>query len=171
MLHLGYNNWTKGLYGYSWDMMVHSWDTILVVVKVVDNDTGKEHFIDPDVKSIPLSCLVESHMFPGIMVSTTPTRSQRKTVDTPVELRPYELFTSNETIELRLYEWFTSNETVELRLYELFTSNGTVELRPYELFTSKKTVELRPHIFRATYELQPGLLTYVVVSVPLVVRD
>nr|CAD7400436.1 unnamed protein product [Timema cristinae] len=44
----GYNNWTKGLYGYSWDMMVHSWDTILVVVKVVDNNTGKEHFIDPD---------------------------------------------------------------------------------------------------------------------------
>nr|CAD7447936.1 unnamed protein product [Timema bartmani] len=45
----GYNNWTKGLYGYSWDMMVHSWDTILVVVKVVENDNGKEHFIDPDV--------------------------------------------------------------------------------------------------------------------------
>lgn len=20
----GYNNWTNGLYGYSWDMMVHS---------------------------------------------------------------------------------------------------------------------------------------------------
>ncbi|KAG5894578.1 hypothetical protein JTB14_021558 [Gonioctena quinquepunctata] len=44
----GYNNWTNGLYGYSWDMMVHSWDTILVVVKIVDNDTGKEHFLDAD---------------------------------------------------------------------------------------------------------------------------
>lgn len=44
----GYNNWTNGLYGYSWDMMVHSWDTILVVVKVVDNDSGKEHFIDSE---------------------------------------------------------------------------------------------------------------------------
>nr|XP_022908134.1 vitamin K-dependent gamma-carboxylase isoform X1 [Onthophagus taurus]XP_022908135.1 vitamin K-dependent gamma-carboxylase isoform X1 [Onthophagus taurus]XP_022908136.1 vitamin K-dependent gamma-carboxylase isoform X1 [Onthophagus taurus] len=43
----GFNNWTNGLYGYSWDMMVHSWDTILVVVKVVDNRTGKEHFLDP----------------------------------------------------------------------------------------------------------------------------
>ncbi|XP_074031124.1 gamma-glutamyl carboxylase isoform X2 [Leptinotarsa decemlineata] len=42
----GYNNWTNGLYGYSWDMMVHSWDTILVVVKVIDNDTDREHFID-----------------------------------------------------------------------------------------------------------------------------
>ncbi|KAL3281325.1 hypothetical protein HHI36_004536 [Cryptolaemus montrouzieri] len=42
----GYNNWTKGLYGYSWDMMIHGWDTILVVVKVVENDTGQEHFLD-----------------------------------------------------------------------------------------------------------------------------
>ncbi|XP_063218903.1 vitamin K-dependent gamma-carboxylase isoform X2 [Bacillus rossius redtenbacheri] len=42
----GLNNWTNGLYGYSWDMMVHSWDTVLVVVKIVDNNTGKEYFID-----------------------------------------------------------------------------------------------------------------------------
>ncbi|XP_046392645.1 vitamin K-dependent gamma-carboxylase [Ischnura elegans] len=44
----GYNNWTNGLYGYSWDMMVHSWDTILVVVKIVDKNTGTEHFLDPE---------------------------------------------------------------------------------------------------------------------------
>ncbi|XP_026271298.1 vitamin K-dependent gamma-carboxylase isoform X2 [Frankliniella occidentalis] len=44
----GYNTWTNGLYGYSWDMMIHSWDTILVVVKVVEKDTGREHFLDPD---------------------------------------------------------------------------------------------------------------------------
>ncbi|XP_067011234.2 vitamin K-dependent gamma-carboxylase [Anabrus simplex] len=44
----GYNNWTNGLYGYSWDMMVHTWDTILVVIKVVDNNTGREHFLDPE---------------------------------------------------------------------------------------------------------------------------
>ncbi|EFA03079.2 vitamin K-dependent gamma-carboxylase isoform X3 [Tribolium castaneum] len=43
----GYNNWTKGLYGYSWDMMVHSWDTTIVVVKVVDNNSGGEFFLDP----------------------------------------------------------------------------------------------------------------------------
>lgn len=28
-------------------MMVHSWDTILVVVKVVDNRSEREHFLDP----------------------------------------------------------------------------------------------------------------------------
>ncbi|GJQ87061.1 GC [Trypoxylus dichotomus] len=43
----GYNNWTNGLYGYSWDMMIHSWDTVLVVVRVVDNLSGREHFLDP----------------------------------------------------------------------------------------------------------------------------
>lgn len=45
----GYNNWTNGLYGYSWDMMVHTWDTVMAVVKVVDHETGQEHFLDPEV--------------------------------------------------------------------------------------------------------------------------
>jgi vitamin K-dependent gamma-carboxylase len=47
----GYNNWTNGLYGYSWDMMVHAWDTILVSIKVVDNKSGTSHFLDPYVFS------------------------------------------------------------------------------------------------------------------------
>ncbi|XP_055847044.1 vitamin K-dependent gamma-carboxylase [Episyrphus balteatus] len=43
----GYNNWTNGLYGYSWDMMVHSYDTILTSVKVVDNKNGNIHYLEP----------------------------------------------------------------------------------------------------------------------------
>ncbi|KAH0564429.1 vitamin K-dependent gamma-carboxylase [Cotesia glomerata] len=43
----GYNNWTPGLYGYSWDMMVHSWDTVLIVVRVHDNEKNEDHFVDP----------------------------------------------------------------------------------------------------------------------------
>ncbi|XP_011302375.1 vitamin K-dependent gamma-carboxylase [Fopius arisanus] len=43
----GYNNWVSGLYGYSWDMMVHNWDTILIVVKVHDNESNEDHFLDP----------------------------------------------------------------------------------------------------------------------------
>lgn len=43
----GYNNWTNGLYGYSWDMMVHAWDTILISVKVIDNANGQVHFLEP----------------------------------------------------------------------------------------------------------------------------
>ncbi|CAG9768345.1 unnamed protein product [Ceutorhynchus assimilis] len=44
----GFNNWTNGIYGYSWDMMVHSWET-LVVVKIVDNNSGEQHFINNDL--------------------------------------------------------------------------------------------------------------------------
>lgn len=43
----GYNGWTEGPYGYSWDMMVHAWDTVLVSIKVVDNSNQKPHFLEP----------------------------------------------------------------------------------------------------------------------------
>ncbi|XP_075163676.1 gamma-glutamyl carboxylase [Haematobia irritans] len=43
----GYNNWTNGLYGYSWDMMVHSYNTIMTTVKVVDNSNGKTLYLNP----------------------------------------------------------------------------------------------------------------------------
>ncbi|XP_055378655.1 vitamin K-dependent gamma-carboxylase [Condylostylus longicornis] len=43
----GYNNWTNGLYGYSWDMMVHSYDTISVSIKIVDNENNESHFLNP----------------------------------------------------------------------------------------------------------------------------
>ncbi|XP_060801297.1 vitamin K-dependent gamma-carboxylase isoform X1 [Amyelois transitella] len=43
----GFNNWTDGLYGYSWDMMVHTWDTHSIIVKVVDNERKSEFFVDP----------------------------------------------------------------------------------------------------------------------------
>ncbi|XP_015172992.1 PREDICTED: vitamin K-dependent gamma-carboxylase [Polistes dominula] len=45
----GYNNWVPGLYGYSWDMMIHTWDTILVVIRVHDNETNEDRFLDPDI--------------------------------------------------------------------------------------------------------------------------
>ena len=46
----GYNNWTPGLYGYSWDMMVngynaarHDW------VLVRNKDTGETLYLSPEV--------------------------------------------------------------------------------------------------------------------------
>jgi vitamin K-dependent gamma-carboxylase len=45
----GYNNWTNGLYGYSWDMMINAWDTVLVSIKIVDNNSATSHFLDPYV--------------------------------------------------------------------------------------------------------------------------
>ncbi|XP_012228359.1 vitamin K-dependent gamma-carboxylase [Linepithema humile] len=44
----GYNNWVPGLYGYSWDMMVHAWDTILIVIKVHDNANNEIRYLDPE---------------------------------------------------------------------------------------------------------------------------
>ncbi|KAG6797464.1 Vitamin K-dependent gamma-carboxylase [Apis mellifera caucasica] len=44
---MGYNNWVPGMYGYSWDMMVHVWDTVLVVVKVHDNASNEDRYLDP----------------------------------------------------------------------------------------------------------------------------
>lgn len=43
----GNNNWVNGIYGYSWDMMINAWDTILVSVKVVDHGNDKYHFMEP----------------------------------------------------------------------------------------------------------------------------
>ncbi|XP_059218437.1 vitamin K-dependent gamma-carboxylase [Stomoxys calcitrans] len=43
----GYNNWTNGLYGYSWDMMVHSYNNILTTIKVVDNSNNKTLYLNP----------------------------------------------------------------------------------------------------------------------------
>ena len=43
----GYNNWTNGLYGYSWDMMVHSWHTQHIKVHFVDKKTNQVHYLNP----------------------------------------------------------------------------------------------------------------------------
>ncbi|XP_048762582.2 vitamin K-dependent gamma-carboxylase-like [Ostrea edulis] len=43
----GYNNWTNGLYGYSWDMMVHSWTTQHIRLSYKDKISGKEGYLDP----------------------------------------------------------------------------------------------------------------------------
>ncbi len=43
----GYNNWTNGLYGYSWDMMVHSWHTQHIKINFIDKKTNKTHYLNP----------------------------------------------------------------------------------------------------------------------------
>ncbi|KAI0230052.1 Vitamin K-dependent gamma-carboxylase [Lamellibrachia satsuma] len=45
----GYNNWTSGMYGYSWDMMVHSWSIQHVRISYVNKDTGDEGYLKPQV--------------------------------------------------------------------------------------------------------------------------
>lgn len=45
----GYNNWTNGLYGYSWDMMVHSRSHQHVKVTYKDGKTGEIGYLNPGV--------------------------------------------------------------------------------------------------------------------------
>ncbi|XP_019629264.1 PREDICTED: vitamin K-dependent gamma-carboxylase-like isoform X2 [Branchiostoma belcheri] len=45
----GYNSWTQGLYGYSWDMMVHTWSVQHIKVKYVDAATGEHGYLRPGV--------------------------------------------------------------------------------------------------------------------------
>ncbi|KAL3875762.1 hypothetical protein ACJMK2_033680 [Sinanodonta woodiana] len=43
----GNNAWTKGLYGYSWDMMVHSWSLQHVRVTYYDLNSGDTGYLNP----------------------------------------------------------------------------------------------------------------------------
>ncbi|XP_076019621.1 vitamin K-dependent gamma-carboxylase [Genypterus blacodes] len=45
----GYNNWTNGLYGYSWDMMVHSRSHQHVKMTYKDGKTGDIGYLNPGV--------------------------------------------------------------------------------------------------------------------------
>ena len=54
----GYNNWTNGLYGYSWDMMVHSWNTQHVRITYRIKETGKTGFLNPQVSKLLLVAVV-----------------------------------------------------------------------------------------------------------------
>ncbi|XP_036385737.1 vitamin K-dependent gamma-carboxylase [Megalops cyprinoides] len=45
----GYNNWTNGLYGYSWDMMVHSRTHQHVKITYRDGKTGDVGYLNPGV--------------------------------------------------------------------------------------------------------------------------
>jgi len=44
----GYNNWTSGLYGYSWDMMIHSWSVQHIRLTYRDKITGEQGYLDPE---------------------------------------------------------------------------------------------------------------------------
>lgn len=46
-LTIGFNNWTEGIYGYSFDMMMQQWNPSLISIKIVDNGNQKQHFIEP----------------------------------------------------------------------------------------------------------------------------
>ncbi|XP_023227590.1 vitamin K-dependent gamma-carboxylase-like [Centruroides sculpturatus] len=44
----GYNTWTQGLYGYSWDMMIHNWKFVHTKITVINRKTNDYLYIDPE---------------------------------------------------------------------------------------------------------------------------
>lgn len=52
MSRQGYNNWTNGLYGYSWDMMVHSRFHQHVKITYRDGLTGEVGYLKPGVSEL-----------------------------------------------------------------------------------------------------------------------
>ena len=46
----GYNGWGSGLYGYSWDMMVHNWGIQHVKIRFVSKPANDEGYLDPEVR-------------------------------------------------------------------------------------------------------------------------
>jgi len=47
-LTLGYNGWTQGTYGYSWDMMIHSFATQHTKIYYKDPQTGQDGYLRTD---------------------------------------------------------------------------------------------------------------------------
>jgi len=45
----GYNGWTEGLYGYSWDMMIKTWTTQHVRVSYKEASTGEVGYLNPEM--------------------------------------------------------------------------------------------------------------------------
>lgn len=56
----GYNNWTNGLYGYSWDMMVHSRSHQHVKITYRDGLTGELGYLNPGVRHLTLTVVCSS---------------------------------------------------------------------------------------------------------------
>lgn len=62
LLFQGYNNWTNGLYGYSWDMMVHSRSHQHVKITYRDGRTGELGYLNPGVRCLMLTTYRSSEL-------------------------------------------------------------------------------------------------------------
>ncbi|XP_018566321.1 vitamin K-dependent gamma-carboxylase [Anoplophora glabripennis] len=130
----GYNNWTKGLYGYSWDMMVHSWDTILVVVKVVDNDSGREHFVDAGAwtqndrwnKHADM-CVQYAHCLKGNLL-------EDKKHESVSSLQPKDMpnYITSDNISIYVDVWCSLNKRFQQRMYDPNYDLLKANWSPYE---------------------------------------
>lgn len=103
-------------------MMVHAWDTILVVIKVVDNETGKEFYIDPEAfaqtdrwsKHADM-CLQFAHCLKEHLVSDL------RTIDTvrgDAALQQKARHITTENISIYIDVWCSLNGRFQQRMYD-----------------------------------------------------
>lgn len=103
-------------------MMVHAWDTILIVIKVVDNETGKEFYIDPEAfaqtdrwsKHADM-CLQLAHCLKDHLVSDL------RTMDTftgDVVLQRKARHITTENISIYIDVWCSLNGRFQQRMYD-----------------------------------------------------
>ncbi|XP_033729386.1 vitamin K-dependent gamma-carboxylase-like, partial [Pecten maximus] len=100
----GYNSWTNGLYGYSWDMMVHSWNTQHVRITYRDLDTGEQGYLDPHAWAPSQSNRWSSH---ADMV-------KQYTICIADRLTEYNIT----NVELYMDVWRSLNDRFQQRLYD-----------------------------------------------------
>ncbi|KAK3089183.1 hypothetical protein FSP39_001567 [Pinctada imbricata] len=127
----GYNNWTNGLYGYSWDMMVHSWSTQHIRLTYVDKNTREVGYLDPHAWVEPANRW-SSHA--DMMVQYAHCIEDR--------LKKYEV----ENIELYFDVWKSMNNRFQQRMYDPRINLLGVEWSPFKevSFSLPLLVDLSP---------------------------
>ncbi|CAD1479526.1 unnamed protein product, partial [Heterotrigona itama] len=140
----GYNNWVPGMYGYSWDMMVHVWDTVLVVIRVHDNVSNKDRYLDP-------AAWVQTNRWEkhGDMAVQTTQRLQDNLIKQKTELfesdfrrdgKPkWPRLSSNLSIYIDV--WCSLNGRFQQRMFNPNVDLLTVDWHPYKL------EEIQQHVY------------------------
>lgn len=114
----GYNNWTNGLYGYSWDMMVHRWNTQHIKITYVNKKTGDVGYLSPDAFSNERNSRWSSH---GDMIKQYGTCLADK-------LKKYEL----DDIELYFDVWKSLNNRFQQRMFDPNVNILEAEWHPFK---------------------------------------
>ncbi|XP_074647934.1 vitamin K-dependent gamma-carboxylase-like isoform X2 [Tubulanus polymorphus] len=113
----GYNNWTQGLYGYSWDMMVHSWNQQHIRITYKDLDTGKIGYLNPEAWTHSRRSRWNAH---ADMV-------KQYAACVKAKLEQYDL----KNIELYIDVWKSMNRRFQQRMFDPRVDILTAEWSPF----------------------------------------
>ncbi|XP_076231149.1 gamma-glutamyl carboxylase isoform X1 [Calliopsis andreniformis] len=128
----GYNNWVPGIYGYSWDMMVHVWDTVLVVVKVHDNVSNEDRYLDS--KAWVQTDRWEKHGDMAIQYATclkdNLIRQEKQIFKTEQKGKNWSRLSSNLSIYIDV--WCSLNGRFQQRIFDPNVDLLTVDWHPFK---------------------------------------